>query len=370
MSSPFPPSVSVAGTGNVYLALQPPNHPTFLALSYSYPLKLIVSAHHTLSSPEREKEGANDSATEPLWQPSITASSVPLLFMLTYGGGLLAGDKITLSITLDPAARLAIATQGSTKIFAPPTSSPSSAAPPLSSQALQVSLAPHSALWLAPDPCQPFAGSHYAQTQIFELEKGASLGLVDWVCEGRRARGESWAFERWRGRNELWNLNTAPSGQYEDGERKQGKRLMLRDSLVLSNPDLKARTDGLGLFGTLILAGPLFSSLSSFLLQEFAALPRIGARDWSHGETSTASEEPTGAKEMDAAKRFEEWRKRRQETEVRDGVLWTAAKVRGCTVVKFGAREVEGGKGWLGAMLKEEGSVGREFGPGGMMCVR
>lgn len=75
------------------------------------------------------------------------------------------------------------------------------------------------------------------------------------------------------------------------------------------------------------------------------------------------------AAETEAEKRAR-WRKKRQEREKKDAVLWTAANVRGAVVIKFGAREVEGAKVWLGSMLQEEGTIAREFGPGGLMCVK
>lgn len=203
---------------------------------------------------------------------------------------------------------------------------------------------------MAPDPVQPFAGSLYAQKQIFDVESGGSLGLVDWVNEGRKARGERWAFERWRGRNEIWEVY---------GGHLRTKRMLVRDAVVLDGKDVRGRMDGMGVFGTVLLRGPLFEPLADSFVEEFEALPRIGGRNW--------------ASANDAVQKLtvkEEWRKKRLQREKEDGVLWTACHVRGCTIVKFAAREVEGAKEWMGRMLREEGSVGREFGDGGLMFVR
>ncbi|KAI4167091.1 MAG: hypothetical protein LQ343_007495 [Gyalolechia ehrenbergii] len=369
--SPFPPSSSTPGAGVVHLTLQPPFHPVFSTLSFSYPLKLVVSASHKI--PSRPSSSPQSSSS-----PALRPSSVPLLFLLSYGGGLVSGDHISLSITLSPSTRLTIATQGSTKIFRPPPLPPSTL-PQLTRQDLRVNIGAHAALWLAPDPCQPFAHSRYAQSQIFELDVrgGASLGLVDWLCEGRSARGEKWACESWRGRNEVWDV-TAPTSQVsnyetavakgEETENNRKKCLLLRDNIILSPPDISSRVDGLGIFGTVILVGPLLSSLAQFFISEFKALPRIGARDWSSGKSQESSADPIVVETEE--QRRARWCKRRQEREKRDGVLWTAASVRGAVVVKFGAREVEGAKVWLGDMLMEEGTTTREFGPGGLMCVK
>ena len=169
------------------------------------------------------------------------------------------------------------------------------------------------------------------------------------MCEGRRARGESWGdLHSWRGSNEVWR-----TGQ-DEGKRK----LIVRDNVVLSGSEIASRMSTLGVFGTVILGGPLFVRLSSFFLSEFSLLPRIGARDWGDGQPDA---------ELDAG---EKRRKERWKEEKEDGILWTAASVRGCVVVKFGAREVEGGRKWLGWMLREEESIGKDFGPGGLMFVR
>lgn len=184
------------------------------------------------------------------------------------------------------------------------------------------------------------------------MEREGSLGVVDWVCEGRRARGESWGFEGWRGRNEVWDVFG------KDGEGKE-KRMLVRDAVVLEGRGIRGRMDGKGVFGTVILRGPLFKCLADFFVEEFKALPRIGGRNWGSGNEVV--------KELT---KKEEWKKRRLEREKQDGLLWTACHVRGCAVVKFAASEVEGARWWLGCMLREEGSVGREFGDGGLMFVR
>ena len=132
----------------------------------------------------------------------------------------------------------------------------------------------------------------------------------------------------------------------------------MRDNVILSGSDISSRMFNLGVFGTVILGGPLFATLSSFFLREFSILPRIGARDWGDDKSDA---------ELDAT---EKRRKERWKVEKEDGVLWTAASIRGCVVVKFGAKEVEGGRKWLGWMLTEEQSIGRDFGPGGMMFVK
>ena len=400
MPSPFPSSTSSPGHGTIHLTLLPPSRPTFSTLSYTYPLKLLPSTPHILhhaAVPEESHAHSLDNSTKsnaikpqnsnledfhraPTEQDIQQPSLVPLLFMLTYGGGLVAGDHIHLKISLDPSTRLTITTQGSTKVFRPATltdnaspaihlsnsisknkvSPPPSQIPPTTYQSLQVQIAPHSALWLAPDPVQPYADSLYTQKQIFEVSACGSVGIVDWVTEGRKARGESWEFTFWKGRNEIWELRGAVPGKSRDGEATK-RVLLLRDSVILSGPSIAARMDSMGVFGTVILYGPHFQRLGRFFVDEFKALPRIGGRNWGDDASDGVVEGSTAR---------ERWRMERNKQESADLILWTACNLRGCTVVKFSAKDLEGAKNWLGSMLVEEGSIARDFGPGGLMLVR
>lgn len=286
-------------------------------MSFQYPLKLI-------------------SPSPTGWQKSI------LVFLLTYGGGLVGGDQVHLKIVVQPRAKLSIVTQGHTKIFKSPSRDV------ITRQTLSVLVDAGSALCLLPDPVQPFADSVYEQSQVFTLAKGATIFALDWVSQGRLARGENWDIWGWRGRNEVWSNG----------------RLLLRDNVILdSDEELRRKMHGLGLFGTLILKGPQAEKLAAFFLAEFAALPRIGSRDW-------RSEEDKDRDGKVILTSTEAWRDARLRHEKHDAVLWSAAQVRGCTVVKFGSRTVEGGRHWIGNMLHHEGSVEDIFGEDATMCVK
>ena len=161
-------------------------------------------------------------------------------------------------------------------------------------------------------------------------------------------------FGGWVGKNEVWRVQ-------RDDEGKEKRRLILRDNVILdgntvTEGGLAKKMDGMGVFGTVICMGPLFENLGKFFVEEFKRLPRIGGRDW-------------GDEEVDATE-DEKMRRNRCKSEKEDGVLWTAASVRGLVLVKFGAREVEGARKWLGWMLRENDTVGKEFGDGALMCVK
>ncbi|KAK4113860.1 UreD-domain-containing protein [Canariomyces notabilis] len=328
MDSPFPRSSSAAGEGRIVIRLLPEGISGLQALSYQYPLKLV--------SPTR---------------PSETKSV--LVFLLSFGGGLVGGDIVNLSVDVQTGAKLALVTQGHTKIF-------KSATPDVvTRQTMRVQIAADAALCLLPDPVQPFASSVYEQVQIFRLARNASLCLLDWVTQGRTARGENWSFVRWLGRNEVWALGDAST---------ERDRLLVRDSVILDNnrahpqlPSLRESMHSVGVIGTLLLRGPLMKSLGEFFLGEFAALPRLGARDF-RSDDAKAAAAPLSPREK--------WRAERLRMERENKLLWSAANVRGCVVVKFGALDVEAGRSWVGSMLLEEGSVSRHFGDHSLMCVR
>jgi urease accessory protein UreH len=335
MASPFPKSSSVAGAGRIVARLLPNGESGLAAMTYQYPLKLI--------SPSRSSEPKS-----------------ALVFLLSYGGGLVGGDTVNLTIDVERDAKLSIVTQGHTKIFTSPTPDITTA------QSLQVYIAPGAALCLLPDPVQPFDGSVYEQTQIFRLARGASLCLLDWVTQGRSARGENWSFVRWVGRNEVWTTDD-PGGTEDSGMAVD--RLLVRDTVILEGnhrdiqlKSLRESMHAMGIIGTLLLRGPLTKSLGDFFLSEFACLPRLGARDFRSDEARASAEKKLSP--------LERWRAARLETEKVNKLLWSAANVRGCVVVKFGAPDVETGRQWIGSMLAHEGSILKHFGDHALMCVK
>lgn len=362
MHNPFPPTTSNPGHGIVHLALLPPSTPVLRTITYQYPLKLISPTPLTVTPLRSTANPSSDKAQTHL---------VHTLYLLTYGGGIVAGDTISLKLTLESLTRLVLLTQGSTKIFKSPGRDV------LSRQDMIVDVWPGATLCYLPDPVQPFEQSAFEQKQTYNIllgdgsdgkETRGSLCVLDWVCEGRRARGENWDFWKYASRNEVWLVGTSSTpvnGESADGV-KDAKRLLLRDNVLLDTKEelevgsIARRMDVLGAFGTLILFGPHFEGLGKFFMEEFKLLPRIGGRKWDSGSDD-------GQDEADVT---EVERKARQRQETADGLLWTAAAVRGCVVVKFGAREVEGGKRWLRCMLEAEGSVPDEFGERCLMCLR
>ena len=265
----------------------------------------------------------------------------------------MGGDKINLSVSLEENTHLVLATQGSTKIFKSPTRAV------VSAQMLRVTVANGASLCYLPDPTQPFGESVYEQKQTFLVgPQASSLCVLDWICEGRRARGESWKLWSWKGRNEVREMSQDAEGQ---------SQLLLRDAVMLSDEStgsdsfgasLQDKTNNMGVFGTLILYGPTFNALGDFFMREFTSQPRIGAKNWST---------ENGVIELSEEQRRREGRLFEEKN---NGLLWTAASTRGFMLVKFGAREVDGARKWLRDMIRQEGTVEKEFGHQAMISMR
>ncbi|KAF8421023.1 UreD urease accessory protein-domain-containing protein [Tirmania nivea] len=331
-TSVFSPSSRTPGQGFIHATLLPPRSFTLSSFEFAYPLKLISSSEPT--------------------------GKCLTIFILSYGGGLVSNDKINLKVVLEESVKLCLLTQGSTKVF---KLRPGDT---LTAQTMIVDLAPHSALLLLPDPVQPFGASVYSQTQTFNLPKDntASLVILDWVSEGRTARGEKWELKKFSSRNDL----------FEEGHEDlpNGRRLLLRDSLILHGDDsdhagnrgpesLSSKLGGLSCVSTLIIRGPRFTNLAASILRRFELEPRIGSggKGWN-------------------------WDKNRQDegnkSQFRD-ILWTAAIVRGFVLVKVSAKELEEARRFLRDLLLQGRSavdtqdpapdIVREFGVGSLRCL-
>ncbi|GAB7363974.1 hypothetical protein MBLNU230_g4535t1 [Neophaeotheca triangularis] len=357
MPNPFSVPSITPGEGTIHLALLPPNTPRLKTLKYQYPLKLIAPAPTALTtSTNRDQEPA-------------PKTLIHTIYLLTYGGGIVASDTLNLSLHLESSTRLVLLTQGSTKIFK------TADAEVLSRQVMTTRLERGAGVCYLPDPVQPFECSSFEQRQVWEVPVvaggggggGASVCVLDWVSSGRAARGEEWGFWRYGSLNEVWVVAEGGGGG--------GRRLLLRDNVSLDARDgpkgmLADRMYSLEVFGTLILHGPLVELLGQFFMREFQLLPRLGGRGFASGGTSRSG---SGSGEDDfevVPSPREKWRTERQRWEAKEGVLWTAASLRGCVVVKFGAPSVEVGRQWVRDMLVEEGSVEAGFGERALLCLK
>ena len=214
--------------------------------------------------------------------------------------------------------------------------------------------------------------------------------------EGYRSKTEVWIEVKGKQHDDKVDHKQEESENHSDfqrhatpGERKTRRHLLLRDAIILEpikgNPphlSIAARMEPLTLSGTFILIGPLFDSLSAFFLLEFSLMPRIGARGFDKPSPPPATPKNSHIKEQqplqgkaqeeqgeeEEQRKLQAWREERWADEQREGILWTAASVRGdrAVVVRFGARDGEAGRRWVRGMVEREGSVERGWGKGAM----
>jgi urease accessory protein len=172
------------------------------------------------------------------------------VYLATYGGGLVGGDAIDISIDFAAGAAALVATQASTKVYRSSLGA---------SQRLRAHAADGSLLGLLPDPVTAFSGSRYAQEQDVELDDSASLVLVDWLTAGRVASGERWQFDNYTSRTFV---------------RRAG-RLLLHDGLALASEDgsIAGRMDRFNCMATVVVSGPAVRAAASRLAGEIGTAP-------------------------------------------------------------------------------------------------
>ncbi|CAG8630480.1 10813_t:CDS:1 [Cetraspora pellucida] len=216
--------------------------------------------------------------------PKVHIPYLAAVYFLSYGGGMVSGDSICIDIETFQNVNLMLLTQGSTKIYKQRAqkesihdSSECLQAEPknLSSvtrQSLNAYVHESSLLLQLPEPTTCFRDAEYVQSQIFSLENGASVVILDWFTSGRMSRGERWEFAR-----------------YESGVNLLiGGKLVLRDVVLLQNGDynnncasfmknkdenninnLNRRLEPYECFATLVIYGPKVISLTNHIMDEF-----------------------------------------------------------------------------------------------------
>jgi urease accessory protein len=172
------------------------------------------------------------------------------VYLATYGGGLVGGDSVDITIDVGAGAAALVATQASTKVYRSRLGA---------SQRLRAHAADGSLLVLLPDPVTAFAGSRYAQELDVGLDDAASLVLVDWLTAGRVASGERWQFDGYTSRTFV---------------RRAG-RLLLHDGVALGAEDgsIAGRMNRFNCLATVVVSGPAVRAAAARLAGECGTAP-------------------------------------------------------------------------------------------------
>ncbi|KIJ68581.1 hypothetical protein HYDPIDRAFT_24841 [Hydnomerulius pinastri MD-312] len=230
----------------------------FSELSSTYPLKLL--------------------------SPRLAEAAVAIVYVLSYGGGLVSGDRVKLKVDVEGGSKLILLSQGSTKVFKirPGDRASTRLRDPaqlgilqnVTTQIMDVTVAPKSAVFLLPDPVTCFRSALYTQIQRFHLSSDASLVLLDWVTSGRKSLGEEWAFSRYYSVNEV----------YVDGRRVARDIMLLEDPSLQDQPSpedtqaptlsrtLKDRLKPYSCYAMLILCGPLTWEVVTRLSEQYQSI--------------------------------------------------------------------------------------------------
>ena len=176
--------------------------------------------------------------------------SAAWVYASSYGGGLLGGDDLRLTVRVGREASVFLSSQASTKVYRSEA---------CASLRLDAEVAAGGQLIVWPDPVVCFAGSTYRQEQRVDLAAGAGLILVDTLSSGRQASGERWRFAEYSSRLTVC---------YD-------RQPMLVDALRLSpaEGDLARRMGRFDVISTVVIAGPRWRDAAQQVLADVADRP-------------------------------------------------------------------------------------------------
>ncbi|KAI7898284.1 UreD urease accessory protein-domain-containing protein [Cokeromyces recurvatus] len=172
------------------------------------------------------------------------ADRLAVVYMLSYGGGIVSGDTFHIDMTIKENAILLLMTQGNTKVFKDrhhhhlwlasinnsqqtlpirdDSNSTSSNTKSTSIQIINSVVASQATLLVLPDPVTCFRDSSFQSRQVFHLaDEHSQLVLLDWFTSGRMKRGENWSFRHYSSRIEV----------------RVADKLVVKDAMVLEDEE-------------------------------------------------------------------------------------------------------------------------------------
>ncbi|KAK6916992.1 Urease accessory protein UreD, partial [Dillenia turbinata] len=173
------------------------------------------------------------------------------IYTITYGGGLVSGDSVSVELDIGHDCTAVITTQASTKVY-------KSVEGKCSVQVLEARIGSNALLVIIPDPVTCFSTARYSQKQVFRVASTSSLLLVDWITSGRHQSGEKWDFQLYKSSNQI----------YLQGE---GDQPLFIDSVVLEEGTTAAiseRMQGYQVIAMVVLLGLVLIMIKMHCLLE------------------------------------------------------------------------------------------------------
>jgi urease accessory protein len=161
-------------------------------------------------------------------------SGTAYIYLLSPGGGVVGGDRYSITVTLETGARACMTTASATKIYASPDT--------MAHQRFDIVLQAGAAFEYLPEQIIPFARSVFRQDMKVRLGPGALAVLAEIVAPGRLARGEAFSYDDYSS-----GLSVADSGG----------RLLIRERTRLQPKSWQAGS-GLGLLEGYTYLGTLY----------------------------------------------------------------------------------------------------------------
>lgn len=119
----------------------------------------------------------------------LQQNGAALVHLHNVSGGLLGGDRLSLSVRIGANATAQLTTTGATRIYRPRLEAAATI------QSTEVTLAENSLLEYVPDAIIPYAGARFEQRTKIHLAPGAGLFWWEILAPGREASGEIFAYE-------------------------------------------------------------------------------------------------------------------------------------------------------------------------------
>jgi len=153
--------------------------------------------HLALRAAARPDDGVTTLATQAvrapfhLSKPYWDADTRTLLVQVVNPtAGILSGDRLESSVTVDPGAAVLLTTPSASRVFCMRADSPAA------SSLQYLNVAPGGWLEVLPEPLVPHRGSRFHQRTVLDVAAGGGAFYADLLFPGRIAHGEAWAWDR------------------------------------------------------------------------------------------------------------------------------------------------------------------------------